>query len=272
MFFFLFADDTSTHLSGDNLKNLETMYNEELSLVSDWLNANKLSLNVSKSNLIVFRPHRSKGSKLRSEVNILMNGEKVTQKTYTKYLGIYIDQHLTWKEHIASVKTKLDRGLGLLHKLKIFAPKRIVQSAHFAFITPHIQYGLLNWGAANNTSFNGLNKCLKKVKKLFDKFDLSNNEMMLEVRDFNKLAMGTFMWKLHRNQLPSCIIKLFKKSNSNIPTRSGIFMLENPISSVKRSFITFTGLKFWNQLPVNTKNCPSIKTFKKQLKLFILKK
>ena len=54
--FYLFADDTSIILANNNLKELESLVNRELGNVNEWLNANKLSLNIKKSNFVIF-PH-----------------------------------------------------------------------------------------------------------------------------------------------------------------------------------------------------------------------
>lgn len=92
--------------------------------------------------MILFRRNNKK---LDRQIQIKIGNEKITEKNCTKYLGIYIDKNLLWKEHISNVKIKLERGIGMLSKLKIFTPRSIVKSAYHAFITPHINYGLLNW-------------------------------------------------------------------------------------------------------------------------------
>ena len=134
LIFFLFADDTSTFLSGSDLKIIEKICNEELEKVSKWLIANKLSLNISKSNMVLFR---CKNRKLERSISIKIDNELINEKNSTKYLGIYIDKTLSWKEHISNIKIKLERGIGMLSKLKIFAPRSIVKSAYYAFVTPH---------------------------------------------------------------------------------------------------------------------------------------
>ena len=110
LMFFLFADDTSTCLSGKNLNELETIYNTELKAISDWLIANKLPLNISKSNMILFR---SPGLKPEKELNIKIDGEKIEEKESTKYLGLYIDKSLNWKDLITHVRMKLEKGIGI---------------------------------------------------------------------------------------------------------------------------------------------------------------
>ena len=71
------------------------------------------------------------------------------------------------EKHIATIKIKLERGIGILSKLKIFAPKEIMKSAFHAFITPHINYGLLNWGNASKCVLSPVIRCLDKAKSIW---------------------------------------------------------------------------------------------------------
>ena len=105
MNFVLFADDTSTSLSGKNLSHIEDTYNTELQKVSHWLTANKLSLNVSKSNMILLRPQKAYVDR---KLCIRINNEHILEKEHTKYLGIYLDNQLNWKFHMAHIKLKLE--------------------------------------------------------------------------------------------------------------------------------------------------------------------
>ena len=113
--FFLFADDTSTFLMHKHIEELEKIYNKELKNVKNWLDANKLSLNISKSNMILFKKNRTKTSKILS---VKIMGEEIKEKEYTKYLGILIDNKLSWKQHINHVNLKVSKGLAILYKLR----------------------------------------------------------------------------------------------------------------------------------------------------------
>ena len=75
--FFLFADDTSTYLTGNNAKEIKATYNCELKKVLCWLNANKLSLNTDKSNLVLFRGPRKK---MQYNINVQINGKQIKEK------------------------------------------------------------------------------------------------------------------------------------------------------------------------------------------------
>ena len=106
--FYLFADDTNLLYADKNLKSLEETVNNELVKVSDWLNANKLTLNATKSNFDIFRPYQRN---MDYSVNIQMfdnSNHFLTSlecKNHVKYLGVLLDSHLSWKYHIDNVGT-----------------------------------------------------------------------------------------------------------------------------------------------------------------------
>ena len=108
--FYLFADDTSLTYANDNLRTLELTVNNELEKVSEWLNANKLTLNVKKSNYVIFRP-RQKRIPFIPQIKIFnptLNTRVILEmKDFVKYLGIMIDSELSWKHHIDLSVTKL---------------------------------------------------------------------------------------------------------------------------------------------------------------------
>ena len=112
--FFLFADDTTVHYSDKTSSDTENLLNNELSKVSDWLAANKLSLNVKRSNFLHFHHGKIK----KPSINLKINGINVEEKEVTKYLGVFIDNKLSWRSHIAHVKAKLSRGNGMISRIR----------------------------------------------------------------------------------------------------------------------------------------------------------
>ena len=164
--FFLFADDTSTFLISKDIQELESIYNKELSYVTDWLNANKLTLNVKKSNLILFK----NAKKPAKTLNIKIKGEQIEEKEYTKYLGILIDNKLSWNYHIKHTNLKISKGIGILTKLRRYLSKNVLRTLFYAFVQPHIDCGLLVWGSATPTNLKPIKKNLQKaVRKILFK-------------------------------------------------------------------------------------------------------
>ena len=131
--FFLYADDTSTLLRSKSIQELESIYNKELSYVTDWLNANKLTLNVEKSNLVLFRSTK----KTVETLNIKIKGEQIQEKDYTKYLGILIDNKLSWNCHIKHVNLKISKGIGILTKLRRYLSKGVLRTLFYALRNKH---------------------------------------------------------------------------------------------------------------------------------------
>ena len=111
--FFLFADDTTVYYSDKTNAETENLLNRELNKVSDWLAANKLSLNVKKSNFLHFHHGNAKN---KITINLKLNDTPVTEKDTAKYLGVFIDNKLNWKTQIAHKKTKLSKGNGMISK------------------------------------------------------------------------------------------------------------------------------------------------------------
>ena len=108
-----FADDTNLLATGKNLAVIQKKVNQDLKCT--WLRANKISLNASKTELIIFRDPRKK---LTQDLKIKINGKRLTPSNYVKYLEIYIDRHLSWKTHQTEISKKLSRAVGMLSKVR----------------------------------------------------------------------------------------------------------------------------------------------------------
>ena len=101
--FHLFAEDSNLFFAGSSLKSLETKVNLELKSIDNWLSCNKLSLNIDKTNFVIFHPPQKKFTK---SISLLVNNKSIEQKDYVKYLGVFIDSHLKFKEHIHQLSKK----------------------------------------------------------------------------------------------------------------------------------------------------------------------
>ena len=116
--FRLFADDTSILFADKSLDAIERTVNYEMKNVSEWLLANKLSINVAKSHFFIVRPHKN-----NRVINQKINDENLKQETSSKYLGVLIDDKLNWKHHTNQLNTKISKSIGILYKLRHLVPK-----------------------------------------------------------------------------------------------------------------------------------------------------
>ena len=104
--FHLFADDPNPFYTHSDFQHLEqnVNVNRELSEIGLWLRANKLSLNVAKTHLVIFHPHQKK---INSSLNIEIDGRPINQQKSVKYLGILTECHLNWKEQIQQISKNI---------------------------------------------------------------------------------------------------------------------------------------------------------------------
>ena len=133
------------------------MANLELHKVSDWLTSNRLTLNICKSNYVIFRPYQKT---LSHPVQIMMyDNEKncsaaLESQKYVKYLGLLIDSSLTWKNHIDQIALKISKTVGLLAKLRHSVPRTTLLNIYRSLILPYVSYGLTVWGLASKCYIN----------------------------------------------------------------------------------------------------------------------
>ena len=120
--YILFADDATLLYSHRNLDYITSVFNNELPKLIKWFQSNKLSLNVSKTNYVVFRtPHRPT---LDQNCNIMIDNVCLERKDYVEFLGVIVDQNLNWNKQIENVSLQVSRTIGLLHKVKHYLPKQ----------------------------------------------------------------------------------------------------------------------------------------------------
>ena len=123
--FVLFADDTNMLYADRHPKSLEETVNKELKNVFEWLHVNKLTLNIKKSNFVIFRPpQQSLNYEIKLEVidNSTNISSSLECKEYVKYLGVLIDNHLSWKYHIDYIAVKISKTVGVISRLRHFIP------------------------------------------------------------------------------------------------------------------------------------------------------
>ena len=113
--FFLFADVTNIYFKHHDLIQLQKIMNRGLKKVRKWLDANRLSLNIDKTNFVVFH---SPQIKLMEPVLIRFSWEKIKRESCVKFLGIMLDANLCWKYHIAELSKKLSRTIGILYQMR----------------------------------------------------------------------------------------------------------------------------------------------------------
>ena len=277
--FFLFADDTNLLYADKSLRSLEKVLNRELIHVSDWLIANRLTLNIKKSNYVIFRPPQKKID-YKPVIKLLDNNSQLMisleYKDCVKYLGVLIDSHLSWKQHIDHIALKISKSVGLISKVRHFLPFHILANLYQSLILPYLSYSVVVWGRAANSHLNKLLILQKRVLRLMNfaqsqqhavPFFLSSNFLPIHMIYFQRTA--NLMYDISNGVSPILIQNLFKKSNyvHNYSTRSasrGEFYVKSSRTEIQKHSFSRSGTTIWNSLPQNLRN-ESKKNFKYNL-------
>ena len=199
----LFADDTTLYISHRNLRYAKWCLSEDLKLLSDWFKANKLTLNLSKTVAMHFT------NKTNAQLEHLEIGcYNIPVVKETKFLGVWVDNKLNWKNHITKLEGKLKMNLHLLKRSKNILSRHTKKLVYYAHIYSHLSYCILVWGCnVSKTSLKGLQKIqddcvsiIMKKKKVTDK-DYKDLKFM-KINEIIKLELQKFGYKLVNNLLP----------------------------------------------------------------------
>ena len=137
--------------------------NNGLTKIIEWLNVNKLSLNVKETHYMIFSLSRNR---IINDTDIKINGQMIARVACTKFLGVLIDEKLSWENHIKSIKIKISKGTGILNKAKKYINLSTLVTLYHSFIYPYLTYCLEVWGGAGDVYLLSLFKLQKRVVRI----------------------------------------------------------------------------------------------------------
>jgi hypothetical protein len=202
--FFMYADDTTLFTSVD--RNVSTnqvqTINNNLQKVYNWLAANQLSLNIGKTKFMCFHPNINIKNIMSS---LKINGIDIERVNNINFLGLNIDENISWKAHTDKLAAKLSQYSGILNSLKRYLPSHILKSIYSTMINSSLNYCILAWGFASN-NLNRLQKRLVRTvagaKYNAHTEPIFKNLNLLKLEDIFKLNMLKFYYKLINDKLP----------------------------------------------------------------------
>ena len=255
----MFADDTNLFYSGKDILHLFSTMNTELEKVSQWFRANKLSLNATKTKFSLFHPTSKKRLIPNDLPKLAINNTNIKRDTVTKFLGVLIDESLTWKSQIDNLSTKVSKSIGVLYKSRNILNKALLKQLYFSFVHSYLSYANIAWASAHKTKLSSLYRNQKhavRIINLKDRFThakpLFQGMKILSLFEINLFQILCFMFKCKVNLAPQIFQYLFTlKPENKYTTRSAGTLIE-PLCRTKLSqfSISFRGPHLWNKLVV----------------------
>ena len=141
----MFADDTTLFCDVKDVPNYENVLNSDLCKITNWLAANKLSLNVGKTKFMVFHSDKKKVVYPKLPINNI----EIERIDYFIYLSLLLNHNLSWGKHVYYVSLKISKLSGILYmyRLRSEVSTYIFKSIYNTLLLPHITYCILSWGS-----------------------------------------------------------------------------------------------------------------------------
>ena len=220
--FRIFADDTNLFASARDLKNLETLINSELGKVKVWCDVNKLSINFIKTNYMIIKSNRKASSSIEVKLqNIDGSSYLLDRKDHIKYLGVMIDESLSWKYHISYTCSRISSNIGVISKLRHCLSIHQLKQLYYNLIYPYLSYAIIAWGSAYKTHLKRLQSKQNTVLRLMffattsgpyteSALPFLNLLDVLTVNNVYRLHALKFTHLWHKGHLPSLFDNLFQ--------------------------------------------------------------
>ena len=269
----LYADDTSLTASGHDLDSLLCAINNHLPAVYEWLCSNKLTLNLTKTKFLIFMPRQKESCNLYPPLTV---ANVYLEKSFClKYLGVYIDCHLTWHDHIEYICGKISKNINIMAKLKHYVSKATLISVYYSLIYPYLIYACTLWGNNYNAPLSQIVKLQNKAVRVINDVPLMESITphylslgFLKFPDIVKLNTCILFYDyFHHDKFPNLPVSLVSELH-NYSTRSAS---SNQVAipsfriNLRRFCPSIIGSFFWNDIPQSIRDKPSKKMFSKAL-------
>jgi hypothetical protein len=274
LFSVLFADDTTCLSKGKNLNDLVTYVNSELYKIALWFKANKMAVNTSKTKFIIFRTH---GKIINNaDCNLVYNNNVPGQpedptlispidrisndspETSFKLLGVFIDEYLSFNDHISHVCAKISKSLFCINRIKNFVKKDALVMLYYAMVHSHLSYCLNIYGCANTTNLQRLRIKQKEAVRAICNLGyrehtnpLFKNLKILPLNEMIKFANLKFMHNYINNKLPfsfneTWVFNRDRNLNRLLRNANDLYIPAHNFATLKR-FPLFTFPRLWNE-------------------------
>ena len=263
----LFADDMTLINSCMNVHFLKYSLEHDMTVLTDWYHANQLSLNVNKTVIIKFWPDSK-------PFTVKIGDVKLRNSSSTRFLGMTVDECLTWNTHVGNLCSKIRANKMLLVHAKHLLPTDALKQIYFAHIYTHLTYSQVIWGSMiNKSSYNSLYKLQKECVKLmvnvpksscvepiFDRLNL------IRLSDLIGNELKKLGFKVAHKLLSVPLIELFqinggRKKHQYETRQKGIPNVQNHSTFLFNKSFLCKCLSLYSKLPNSIRQKSSLKGF-----------
>ncbi|MCU7801060.1 MAG: hypothetical protein KZQ70_13210 [gamma proteobacterium symbiont of Lucinoma myriamae] len=271
----LYADDTTLYDVQESLYDIEKNLQEALNNLHIWCKCNGMVINTDKTKLMLITTPQKRQRLENKDLNIKYRNNSLQTISSDKVLGVFVDHHLSWSEHVKYLSKKINANIWLLSKIKNFLSLSHRVQYYKSYIQPHIDFCNIVWGNTSEANKCKIFRLQKRACRVILDYNLENvHEAMsslgiMSIFDRIFLRKAKFMFKVYNGISPSYISDKFdvRRENGSMPalrsSTSGCFIPPKPNKELFKNAMRYSGCLIWNSLPNNIKQAQSVESFHK---------
>jgi hypothetical protein len=262
----VYADDTTVVVKGKSMKVVQDITNSILQQFYDYFSKNKLSINESKTKYMIYdyRTRKAKQVDKCTKIRLTMNKIRLEEIDKIRFLGVILNNKLSWDDHKQHVKTKISRALGIIYSSRDILNNSHVMNMYNTFIQPYFNYCISLWGTSITSESDPLIKLQNRILRIMfsckrseDAWRHNENHKILSVKQLYLLEIAKLCFKHHTNTNPEILETAMPDKQQQpadvIQTRSTSSHNYVNNHKVKKS-LPRECVRLWNCLPTELKD------------------
>ena len=216
------------------------------------------------------------------DITIKINGVPIERVRNTKFLGVIVDEKLSWSNHIDYVASKIAKNIGIICRVRKIFSGNLLRNLYYTFIYPYLLYCNAVWGLACTTQLRKIHIRQKRIIRIIcgsgrkdESEPLFKKLKILNIYEINKLRLYLFSYKLCNSMYPdimSSTLRYVSDVHSYNTRQSSDIYIPKPRTNFKKQTVYYQAAILWNSLPHNIRNSNSINVFKRLVFKLILDK
>lgn len=275
-----YCDDTAICIKDNTWENLKNKSEAIIIKIKNWLDAHKLSMNISKTNFTAYTANLQTQPDIQLDLHLCQtqcnsdcnNKMNIQRKSSVKYLGVQLDCCLKWREHCNYTATRLRKTMYKFHELKLILPRNMLRQIYFGLVQSIAQYAIAAWGGTFRSNTKPIKTAMNAILKIalskprrysteaiYKELDVPNLTQLyiINIILVARTMAGQRVAEVHDRQTR-------QRANDN-------FYIQRPNRQIYQLSPMHMAAKIYNKLPIEIKNLrDQEKNFKKQVKKYIL--
>lgn len=270
----LYADDTCLFYFGTSISHIISLAQSDLNNLFKWLQCNLLTINISKTSYIIFK---AKNKIIPPYQSLTINNIPIKEQSSEKYLGLNVDNRLSWRIHIDHIKKKLSSLIGSLRNVVRCLPRKVRMTIYNSLIKSHLIYLIEIWGTAVKTKLSELQIIQNKLVKMLFHYpyltpttSIYAETNIMTIKQLYIYHTCILIRKIVNNTIHTSIaLTQVKHTTTRSSRRASFLVLPKVRTQSGKNMLTYEGVQLYNRLPTDIKKSESLETFKKKLAHYV---